>query len=119
MQGYEIIFIFDPNMTEDDQTAFLDKLKETAEGNGAEWVHCISWGRRKLAYQVKKRDYGIYYLLYISRAPEAVKAMETSFRHDENLIKWQNVAVENIEEEHTAFIKLKTEGSISHDLSER
>ena len=119
MQGYESIIILDPNLTEENQTALLQKLKETVEGQGGSVVHQTQWGRRKLAYPVKKMDYGHFYLLYLDHQPQALKAMENVMRLGEEFLKWQTVSVENLEEEFTKFETLKNEGSVAQNLSDR
>ena len=119
MQGYEAVFILDPNATEEVQNGLLDKFKAIVEGQGGKIVQHAKWGRRKLAYEVKKRSHGIYHLYYISHAPQAIKALESQFRLEEGVLKWLSVAVEDMEAEHAAFEKLRTHGSLSQTLSER
>ena len=119
MQGYESIYIVDPNVTEQDQQTLLEKLKKAASDNGGNIVHTSVWGRRKLAYPVKKRDYGIYHVLYTDRTAEALKAMETIYRFDESVIKWQSVAVEDIDAEFNKFQQLRSEGSAVQSISDR
>ena len=119
MQGYESIYIVDPNVTEEDQQGLLEKLQKAATDNGGNIIHNTLWGRRKLAYPVKKRDYGIYHVLYTDRSPDAMKAMENIYRFDESVIKWQSVAVEDVDEEFNKFEKLRSEGSAAQSLSDR
>jgi small subunit ribosomal protein S6 len=119
MLGYEAVFILDPNAPDEVQTGLLDKFKAIVEGQGGKIVQHAKWGRRKLAYEVKKRTHGIYHLFYISHAPKAVKALESQFRIEENVLKWLSVAVEDVEGEHAAFEKLRTQGSLSQTLTER
>ena len=119
MQGYESVIIFDPNVTEEDQQGFLTKLKEGVEEQGGQIVRQAPWGRRKLAYPVKKRDYGIYHLLYLDRTPPALTAMERALRFEDNVIKWMSVTVEDVDGEFEKFEKLKDGGSFAQNLSER
>jgi len=112
MEGYESIFIFDPNLSEEEQQGTLARFKDTLEGQGGKLVHQVTWGRRKLAYPVKKREYGVYHLLYTDRTPEAIKALENQYRFDENVIKWMTVAVEDVDAEVEKFERLKTQGSV-------
>ncbi len=119
MEGYESIIILDPNATEEDQQGLLGKFKETVEGQGGQIVHQTPWGRRKLAYPVNKREYGYYHLMYLDRTPVAVSALERMLRFDDNVLKWMTVAVEDVEEEFNKFEKLKNEGSIAQNLSDR
>ena len=64
MKGYEIVFIMDPNLGEDGQKEIIDKAKSAYAESGGQISHETGWGRRKLAYPVKKREYGIYHVLY-------------------------------------------------------
>jgi len=119
MQGYESVIILDPNVTDEEQQGLLAKFKETFTGNGGNVVHEAPWGRRKLAYPVKKRDYGIYHLLYLDHAPKALGELERVLRYDDNVIKWMTVTVEDVESEFDKFEKLKTDGSFAQNLSDR
>lgn len=119
MQGYESIIILDPNSSEENQAGLLAKFKETVEAKGGSVVHQVQWGRRKLAYPVRKLDYGTYYLLYLDRRPEALTALENVLRLDEGVLKWQTVSVDDVDTEFTKFEKLKDEGSMAQTLSDR
>lgn len=119
MKGYESVIIIDPNVTEEDQTTLLAKLLEIYTSNGGAVVNQATWGRRKLAYPVKKRDYGVYHLLYLDRTPDALKAMETQFRFEDGVIKWLTVAVEDVDSEFQKFERLRSDGSVYPQISER
>lgn len=119
MQGYESIIIFDPNVTEEDQQGFLTKLKDGVEEQGGQILRQAQWGRRKLAYPVKKREYGIYHLLYLDRTPDALTEMERTLRFEDNVIKWLSVTVEDVDSEFDKFEKLKEDGSLAQNLSDR
>jgi small subunit ribosomal protein S6 len=118
MQGYESVLILDPEASEDAQKEVIEKYKSLIGSNGGQVLHHAVWGRRKLAYEVKKRQYGVYHLLYLDKSPVALKAMETSCRIDDSVLKWISVAVEDVTKEFEAFEKLKSEGSIAQTLTE-
>ncbi|MDH4247322.1 MAG: 30S ribosomal protein S6 [Deltaproteobacteria bacterium] len=118
MQGYESIFILDPEATQEQQTSLLDKLKNLINTHGGAVVHHSVWGRRKLAYEVKKRQYGIYHLFYLDQTPQALKALENQFRLEDGVIKWLSVAVEDVDAEFASFEKLKSEGTIAQSMTE-
>ena len=119
MKGYEIIFIVDPNIGEEGQQALLDKTKEIYAGAGGSVIHDANWGRRKLAYRVKKLEYGIYFLLYVDRVADALKDLENQFRFNPDIIKWQTVAIDDVDQEHAAFQQLKSEGTLAQKISDR
>ena len=118
MQGYESILIFDPETTDEAQQQLIEKYKGLIGSAGGQVRHHVVWGRRKLAYEVKKREFGIYHLLYLDHAPDALRALENSFRIDDNVLKWMSVAVDDVDQELQAFEKLRTEGSLAQTLSE-
>ena len=118
MQGYESVLILDPELTEDSQKELIGKYTSLIDSNGGKVLHHATWGRRKLAYEVKKKQYGFYHLLYLDKAPAALRAMENNFRIDDSVLKWQSVAVEDVTKEFEAFEKLKTEGSVAQTLTE-
>ena len=119
MEGYESIIILDPNATEEDQQGLLGKFKETVEGEGGNVMHQTLWGRRKLAKFLFNVFHGYYHVMYLDQTPNAVSALERVLRIDESVLKWMTVAVEDVEEEFGKFEKLKTEGSIAQNLSDR
>jgi len=119
MQGYENIFILDPNVSEENQKVLLDKLKGIVSSNGGQVVHETTWGRRKLAYEVKKREYGIYHLLYLDRTPAALQALETQLGYEDDVIKWMSVTVDDVHKEHEEFETLKSQGTLYPNLNER
>lgn len=118
MQGYESILIFDPEIPDEAQKQLIEKYSSLIGSNGGEVVHHVAWGRRKLAYEVKKHEYGVYHVLYLNHAPEALRALENSFRIDDNVIKWMSVAVDDVGKEFEAFEKLRSDGSLAQTLSE-
>ena len=119
MKGYEIIFILDPNSSEEARKQLTERVKSIVSTNGGQVLHEASWGRRKLAYRVKKRDFGLYQVLYTDHAPAALKEVETQFRFNEDVIKWHSVAVADVEKEFAAFEKLKSEGSLAKQIGDR
>jgi small subunit ribosomal protein S6 len=62
---YEVLFIADPNLSEPD----VDKLTETVQGyaekEGAKTQKVEKWGKKRLAYDVKKHREGYYVLLVV------------------------------------------------------
>ncbi len=118
MQGYETVVILDPNTSEENQKEILAKCKETVESKGGSLVREALWGRRKLAYRVKKREYGIYHLLYLARIPEALTELERFFRYSDDVIKWQSVTVEDIEAEFAKFEQMQNDGSRAQSLND-
>lgn len=62
---YELIFIADARLEDEDVVAMTDDYKAMITATGAEITKEESWGRRKLAYPIRKLNEGKYVLLYV------------------------------------------------------
>jgi small subunit ribosomal protein S6 len=105
MRKYETFFIIDPELTEEAYTLAGDKLKGIINGNGGVVFTYVPWGKKKLAYPVKKRNQGLYILMEYGGGPELVAELERNMRLDERLLKFITVKLEDRfdpekEEEH-------------------
>jgi small subunit ribosomal protein S6 len=62
-QKYEIMFILSPMLTEDKRKKLVAEFVEQITTRGGEVFHIEDWGKRNIAYRIKKQDEG-YYLVY-------------------------------------------------------
>ncbi|MFH1453917.1 MAG: 30S ribosomal protein S6 [Armatimonadota bacterium] len=60
MRGYETTFILNPNLTEEQENAVLDKLSNVVTSGSGEVVEVDRWGKKRLAYEVKGLKEGSY-----------------------------------------------------------
>jgi small subunit ribosomal protein S6 len=84
--------IINPNISEEEVEDQSQKIKKIIEGLGASIIHNENWGKRRLAYEVKKFKKG-YYLVYDYQVESnnIVKKMDASFRYDERILKYMTV----------------------------
>ncbi len=73
----------DQNGIEQEVSLILDVLNN----NGARLVHKELWGKRSLAYPIKKNNEGYYYLFYFEAEPSSVKSVESALKHKENIMR--------------------------------
>jgi len=85
---YETLLIFDPRLTEEEVTALLTKLQETLAALGGEVVKAESWGKRRLAYDMRKQREGTYAVLESKAAPATVKEFERQLRLNEQVLRY-------------------------------
>ncbi|MBI5297012.1 MAG: 30S ribosomal protein S6 [Chloroflexi bacterium] len=87
MRNYELICIFQPDL---DETAFngvLDRVKGWVTESGGSVDKVDVWGRRRLAYSIRKQREGQYVLLNISIDPSASAGLERNIRYQETVIR--------------------------------
>lgn len=93
---YETIYVTRADLTEDDQTRIDDKLQGIIAAGG-EVLAFESWGRRKLAYPIRRQLQGTYkYLHYVAPA-ELPNELERNMRLEDSLIRFLTVRLgENV-----------------------
>lgn len=67
MNQYEITILFDPDL-EVDLGKATERVEKILTDNGATITNTDNWGKRKLAYQIKKHDQAIY-VIYTAEIP--------------------------------------------------
>jgi small subunit ribosomal protein S6 len=85
---YEAVLIIDPTLEEAALAEKFGKLEEIIKAEGAEIVNTISWGKRKLAYSIRKKDNGIYQIYRFNADPSTIKEIERRFKLDEQLMRF-------------------------------
>jgi small subunit ribosomal protein S6 len=61
MPLYELGVIIDPEVPPEDETATLERLESIITEAGGEMVEKDAWGRRQLAYPIRKKNFGVYH----------------------------------------------------------
>ncbi len=95
MRKYECFFIVHPELNDEALTAVADKLKGIIETNGGTVVSYTPWGKKKLAYPVKKNDFGYYILMEFASEPTLIVELERNLRLDERVLKFITVKLED------------------------
>ncbi len=84
---YEILLIFDPRLNEEEVTALLTKLQETLKSLGGEVAKAESWGKRRLAYEIRKQREGTYAVIECKAVPAVVKEYERQLTLNEQVLR--------------------------------
>jgi small subunit ribosomal protein S6 len=95
MRKYESFFIVQPELSEEALSAVSSKLQSVVEANGGTVASYVPWGKKKLAYPVKKNDYGYYILMKFAAGPELITELERNMRLDERVLKFITVKLED------------------------
>jgi len=93
MRNYELVCIFQPEL---DETAFKGAVERvsswvTEAGGSVDKVEI--WGRRRLAYHIRKQSEGQYVLLNISLDPKAASGVERNIRYLETVLRHMLAAI--------------------------
>jgi small subunit ribosomal protein S6 len=91
MRLYEVLFILSPQMAEEDAEAAALSLQKTVEKKGATVVNVEKWGKRRLAYAVKKQREGYYYLFIVNGDAAAINELERKFKQTDEVMRFLTV----------------------------
>jgi len=92
MREYELMFIVDPRLSDEEVVEVTDQYKTMIETSGGEVVKEESWGKRKLAYQIEKLNEGNYTLLHIrSENGSPFQEVEQRMRQNEKVLRYLTV----------------------------
>jgi len=87
MRNYELICIFQPEMEEAAFNAALEKIQGWVGEAGGSVDKTENWGRRKLAYAIRKQSEGLYVLLNITLEPKSTGELERNIRFLEPVLR--------------------------------
>ena len=65
VRDYEAVFITSADLNSEEQAELLDRVRGFVARFEGQICREYFWGRRKLAYPINKKDYGIYHLWYL------------------------------------------------------
>ena len=68
-EKYEVLYIINPNLSEEETQGIVEKFKTLIEQNGA-IDEMEEWGKRKLAYEINYLTEGYYVLVKFTSGPE-------------------------------------------------
>ncbi len=94
MRRYETIAIIDPDISEDDRTSLLTRIKEIIPQQEGVVIQEDLWGARKLAYPIRKKPRGYYARYDYCGMGNAVEELERFFRIDDRVLKYLTVLLD-------------------------
>ena len=92
MREYELMFVIDPRLTDEEIVGLGDQYKEMIQAAGGDVWREESWGKRKLAYQINKLSEGSYMLFHIRSDEGGVfTEVEQRMRQNERVLRYMTV----------------------------
>jgi len=94
MRQYESIFIASPELAEEQADELVKYFEGIIAEQGGELLKTDRWGRKKLAYDIKKFSEGNYTLFELKAGPKLIAELERRYRNHESVIKYLSVRVD-------------------------
>lgn len=93
MRKYELVCIIQPDLDENAFKGAVDRVQGWVTEAGGSVDKVDVWGRRRLAYEIRKQREGQYVLMNVSLDPKTVGPLERNIRFLEPVLRHMLTAV--------------------------
>ena len=87
MRQYELMVILDPETEERTVDKTMDKFLTVVKNDGGTVENVDIWGRRRLAYEIKKKSEGIYAVVNMTAEPATAKELDRQLGLNESVMR--------------------------------
>jgi len=95
MRDYELVAIISPEVDEEGVSKIVDKVTQSINSRGGTVEEIKNWGRRKLAYPLRKFMEADYVLARFKLMPQSVKELEVEISASGDILRYLVVKVED------------------------
>ncbi len=94
MQHYELMVIFTPVLSEEEYKTAQKKYASFVTENGGEVVHDNPWGLKSLAYPIRKKTTGLYWVMEYTAPSIFNEKLKIQLLRDESVIRHMFTALD-------------------------
>ena len=99
---YESAILINAALEDNQIQSIISHIKELISSNDGEITDIEDWGRKRLAYMIKKSKIGYYIIFQFNAYPQIISKLEKFYKLDENILRYLNIkltigALEQIE----------------------
>ena len=91
MRHYETLYLLNPNLAAEEYTEILGKFNGIVEKEAGVVIRVEEWGKRTLAYEVRRFDKGYYVLMDYCGGPGITDEFHRAMRLDDRVFKFHTV----------------------------
>ena len=102
MQNYELMVIFTPVLSEEEFKAAQKKFTSLVTDNGGRAVHENAWGLKSLAYPIRKKTTGLYWVLEYEAPSDFNEKLIIQLLRDESVLRHMFTALDKYAVEYNA-----------------
>ncbi len=110
MRKYETVCVLSPELQEDDIKKLKEKMFSALGSKGGIVLKVQDWGKKKLAYPIKKFKKGFYFHFEHAGNGESVAELERNLRLDTTVLRYLTVKIaDEVSEEELKAVKQDSE----------
>lgn len=93
MKEYELTVLIHPDLETDLETP-LSKVRDIVKGAGGEIINEDVWGKKKLAYTIRKEDFAVYVYFDVKLPAEAPLKISNTLNITDEVLRYLLVTVD-------------------------
>jgi len=97
---YEILIMLDPELAGERQEELIARVRQLVERSGGEWRSHDAWGRRRLAYPIRKNNDGVYHLVVFDSPGDTLDEISRVLKIDDGVLR--HMATRHLEGSRTS-----------------
>jgi small subunit ribosomal protein S6 len=94
VRTYEVVFIAVPTISTEELDAFIGLMQSVVETRNGKVLKVDNWGKKSLAYKIKKFRDGFYVVLTIEADGPTIAELERRFRVTDHVIRFLSVRID-------------------------
>jgi small subunit ribosomal protein S6 len=92
---YESAVLINAALDDEQIGTLIERIKETILNNGGEIREIENWGRKRLAYTVKKSKIGYYFIVRFNAPPTLVSKLDRFYSLDEYILRHLTIGLDS------------------------
>ena len=88
MNKYELAVVLTTKIEDEERAASIEKIKEVIARFGGVVTNVDEWGKKRLAYEIKKMNEGYYYFIHFDAESDAPRQIEENVRIMDNVLRF-------------------------------
>jgi small subunit ribosomal protein S6 len=107
VRDYELVLVVDPEVGDDGLPAVVERVNNFIVERGGSINNVDQWGKRRLAYPIKRHNEGYYVITHFGIDPQAIRALEGSLDLAEDVLRHLVTRIEEVKAPEVKEAKLK------------
>ena len=119
MSQYETGFLISPNLEEEDTAKIITQMAAIISKKKGKLIKEDRWGKRKLAYPIKKFEEAFYVFFHYEGDPKIPSELERSFKQTEAILRFLTVkkeTKENVRKKRKGIPAVEEAAPLEEDL---
>ncbi len=118
MRTYEVVFIAAPTLASEELDGFIDHIKTVVDSKNGKLIKIDNWGKKSLAYRIKRFRDGYYVVLTIEGDGSTIAELERRFRVTDYIIRFLSVRIDEDLKRSEKIKAARQKKSASKQISE-